>query len=174
MTKAEVRAVVLSKLRLGPGQVVIDIGAGTGSISVEAAHLCPDGRVYAVERDPEGVELIQRNASLLSAEILTVVPGEAPEALAGLPKADRIVVGGHGGRLEGILEACREKLRAGGRLVVTSVTLETAPRALLWLDDRGFETEVVSLSVARAERAGPSRVWKAQNPVTIISGEVPR
>ncbi len=174
MTKAEVRAVVLSKMRLGPGQVVIDIGAGTGSVSVEAALLCPSGRVYAVERDPEGVRLIRQNAARFDATNLEVVAGQAPEALEGLPEADRIVTGGHGGHLEAILRACQLRLRPGGRLVVISVTLETAPRAISWFDQQGLESEVATVSVARAEKAGSSRIWKAQNPVTIISAEVPR
>lgn len=173
MTKAEVRAVVISKMRLAPGQIVIDIGAGTGSISVEAARLCPEGRIYAVERDPEGLGLIESNARRWGLGNLVVVSGEAPEALAPLPSADRIVVGGHGGKLHGILEGCVGKLRPGGRIVLTSVTVETAPLALAWFDARGLESEIVSVAAARAERAGTSRIWRAHNPVTVISVEVP-
>ena len=114
MTKEEIRCVALSKLRLGETSVVYDIGAGTGSVAVEAARMAFRGHVYAVERNPEGLKLIRENQEALRAAGLTVVSGEAPEALEGLPAPDQVFIGGSGGRLSEILAAVLRKIRASG------------------------------------------------------------
>ena len=175
LTKEEVRCVTLCKARLAADSVVYDIGAGTGSIAVEAALLAPRGAVYAVEKEPRAVETIWRNAAKFGVTgNLHVVRGEAPGALAGLPTADRVIIGGSGGRLKDILPAAYGKLQPGGRLVVNAVTLETPAAALLLLEQLGAsEVEACCLTVARLARAGHSNIMKGMNPVFIITGRRP-
>lgn len=162
----------ICKARLESDSVVYDIGAGTGSIAVEAALLVREGIVYAVEREWRAAETIAENAARLGVVNLHVVRGEAPEALAGLPPADRIIVGGSGGRLRDILEASRSKLRERGRIVVNAVTIETAAGSIKLLEDLGFcRVDACCLTVARARRVGKSRIMKGLNPVFLVVGE---
>ncbi len=177
MTKQEVRAVALAKLGLRRGEVLYDIGSGTGSVAVEAALL--GARVYAVERRGEAVELLRRNlkkfgiaesgAKPAGGEV-RVVEGEAPEALHSLEAPHRVFIGGSGGRVEEIVRAVAEKLRENGRMVLTAITLETLDRARKALEREGFGHESVLLSVARAERARGVTMMRALNPVFIVTG----
>lgn len=168
MTKEEIRVITLSKARLGPEMVIWDVGSGTGSISVEAARMSPGGMVYAVEKSPEGCRLTADNCARFGAGNVEVVEGTAPEALLGLPRPDRIIVGGSGGKLKPILQAAQDSIIAGGRLVINAVTLETLSAALNFLK-AGWETEVVQVTVSKAQNMGGSRLLKSYNPVFIIS-----
>ena len=169
MTKGEIRALVLSRLHLEADSVVWDVGAGTGSVSVECALACPAGRVFAVERDPRALELIGENAARHGATNLTAVAGAAPAALAGLPAPDRVFLGGTGGSMEEILGAVFAKNPAA-RVVCTALTLETvAQAARLFAPLAG--ADMVQISVTRTRRAGPYHLMDGQNPVWIFSGE---
>jgi precorrin-6Y C5,15-methyltransferase (decarboxylating) len=169
ITKAEVRAVSLSKLRLRPGGVLWDVGAGCGSVSLEAAALLVGGRVYAVERNRAQLALLQANAAAHPTPGLAIVYGEAPAALADLPDPDAVFLGGSGGRLEAVLGCVAERLRPGGRLVANFATLEHLGEALHRLRARGWGCEVVQLGVARgSELAGLTRL-AALHPVFILS-----
>ena len=170
MTKSEVRCVILSKLRLCANDIVYDVGAGTGSVSVEAALLAGSGHVYAIEREPEGCRLIRENAHKLGAFNLTCIEGEAPAVLAGLPAPDAAFIGGSGGRLVEILEQLL-RLNPAVRLVLSAITLETLSAAKtafsrLLLRD----VEIVQLAVSRAAQRGGYHLMTAQNPVFILSG----
>ncbi|KJR96363.1 MAG: nucleotide-binding protein [Peptococcaceae bacterium BRH_c4a] len=168
MTKEEIRVITLSKARLEPGMVVWDVGSGTGSISVEAARMTPGGKVYAVERSPEGCRLTSENCTRFSVDNVEVVAGSAPEALVRLPRPHRVFVGGTGGNMKAILEEIKVKLMPGGRLVINAVTLETITSALNFLKD-GWETEIVQVSISKSQLMGASRLMKAYNPVFIIA-----
>lgn len=168
MTKEEVRVITLSKLKPGPDSVVWDIGSGTGSLSVEAALMSPGGRVYAVEKSPEGCRLTVENSIRFGADNVVVVEGEAPEALLSLPRPHRVMLGGSGGRLKDIVEVIKERLLPGGRLVINAVTLETLTSAMSILE-RGWETEVVQVMISKGRPVGSSRLMTAYNPVFIIS-----
>lgn len=169
MTKEEVRALALSKLRPMERHVAWDVGAGTGSVSVELAQACSAGRVYAIERKAEALELLERNKERFGAGNLEVVAGTAPEALRALPAPDRVFLGGTSGALEEILNIVFEKNPAA-RVVCTAVTLETvgeAARRFAELEG----ADMVQLSVTRTRRAGRYHLMDAQNPVWIFSGE---
>lgn len=169
MTKAEVRALVVSKLHIAADSTVWDVGAGTGSVAVECALAAPAGRVFAVERDGAACELIRLNKERFSATNLQVVEGEAPQALVGLPVPDCVFVGGSAGNLEGIVHASVQA-NAQVRIVISAIVLETLAEALRVLADRGLiDVEVVSVTVARARDVGAGRMMMGQNPVYLIS-----
>jgi len=170
MTKQEIRILALVKARLAADSTVVDIGAGTGTIAVEAALLAPRGRVFAVEKETEGVGLIRANAAKFGAANLEIVAGEAPDALAGLPAADAIFIGGSGGRLAAILAAADRLLKPGGRLVATAVTVETLHAVLAAVEEwPGYSTEAAGVQVTRLRRACARHLFAALNPVYVIA-----
>ena len=169
MTKSEVRAVSISKLRLTEDAVLYDIGAGTGSVAVEAALLCPRGRVYAVERRAEAAALISENAGRFGAGNLTVVTGEAPDALSALPAPTHAFIGGSDGRLRAVVEAVLAK-NPRARIVANAVSPETVGEIVRTIDALGLEdSEIVQLTVARSRAVGGKRLMRGLNPVWIAA-----
>lgn len=169
MTKQEVRAVALAKLRLTATDTVWDVGAGTGSVSIEAALVARAGSVCAVERNAAGVRLIRENADAFGCGNVHAVPGVAPEALAKLPVPDAVFVGGSAGELPSIVEAALEK-NSQVRLCVPCVTVETLTEACALLSGSRFKGfEACQVSAARVEAVGSHHLMKAQNPVFLVS-----
>lgn len=169
MTKEEVRTLAISKLRLEEDHVVWDVGAGTGSVSVECALCCPAGRVYAVEKKEEALALLEENRARFHAANLTIVGGTAPAALEELPAPDRVFLGGTSGELEEILNIIFRK-NPTARVVCTAVTLETvAQAARLFTNLEG--ADMVQISATRTQTVGRYHLMDAQNPVWIFSGE---
>lgn len=169
MTKQEVRAVALAKLRLTATDTVWDVGAGTGSVSIEAALVARAGSVWAVERNAAGVRLIRENADAFGCGNVHAVPGVAPEALAKLPVPDAVFVGGSAGELPSIVEAALEK-NSQVRLCLSCVTVETLTEACALLSGSRFKGfEACQVSAARAEAVGSHHLMKAQNPVFLVS-----
>ena len=172
MTKSEVRALSLSKLRLAPGAVCYDVGSGTGSVAVEMGLFlksCGGGQVYAVERKREALELTEANARkfLGSWEGFHLVEGAAPGALVSLPAPTHVFIGGSGGRLEEILEAVLQK-NPGARIAVNALTLETLTELLACHKRFRFETwEVVQIAVSVFHEVGSYHMPQAANPVYI-------
>ncbi len=172
MTKSEIRSISLSKLQLRPGDVVYDIGAGTGSVSVEMAFQAYEGSVYAVEFNEEALELIRQNAERFGVWNLKIIKGKAPEALADLPVPDRAFIGGSKGNLAEILEVLVKK-NPGIRVVVNAITLETLTEAVCQFKNLGFEDiDIVQIFAAHGKAAGNYHMMQGQNPVFIISGEM--
>lgn len=170
MTREEVRVVALAKLCLREDLVLWDVGAGTGSVAVEAARLIPRGMVFAVEKNEEAWGLIEENARVFGVENVVVVRGEAPEVFSALPHPDRVFVGGSGGKLLPILEAVVARLKAGGIVVVNGITLETASESVAALERWGFSCQVVLLQLSFGERVGERHLLRAANPVYVIQG----
>lgn len=169
MTKQEVRAVALAKLRITATDTVWDVGAGTGSVSIEAALVARAGSVWAVERNAAGVRLIRENADAFGCGNVHAVPGVAPEALVKLPVPDAVFVGGSAGELPSIVEAALEK-NSQVRLCVPCVTVETLTEACALLSGSRFKGfEACQVSAARAEAVGSHHLMKAQNPVFLVS-----
>lgn len=169
MTKSEVRIVSLSKLRLQRDSVVYDVGAGTGSVAVEAALLASDGFVYAIEKKEEAAELIEANRRKFAADNLAVVRGTAPEAMKDLPAPTHVFVGGSSGNLRRILEAVLEK-NPLVRIVVNCIALETAAEALDCIRSLPLaDVDIISVSVGKAKEIGKYHMMMGQNPVTVIS-----
>lgn len=168
MTKSEVRAVSISKLELRRDSVLYDIGAGTGSVSIEAALRMPGGQVYAVERDQEAVSLIRQNKEKFGARNVNIVCGEAPEILADLPTATHAFLGGTGGHMDAVVSALLER-NPNMRIVANIIALESLSRLLELVKRREIPAEIVSVQVAKAWKVGDSHLMKGQNPVYVIS-----
>ncbi len=170
MTKEEIRTVTLAKARLVPGQVVWDIGSGTGSIAIEVARLIGNGMVYAVEQNPAALDLIRANIQRFDQKNIQVVGGRAPEALLPLPVPQRVFIGGSGGQLREILQLLADRLAPGGRLIINALTLETLTQAFTLLDFP-WQTEVVQVSVTRTVPRGHYHLMQALNPVWVICAQ---
>ena len=169
MTKSEVRAVTLSKLRLTKNALCWDVGAGTGSVSLEMAEVCEDGQIYAVERKPEACALIEQNKRHLGITNVTVIQGTAPDALRDLPAPTHVFIGGSGGELKEIMALALERNPAA-RIVVNTVTAETFAAALDAVKILPVkDVEIVELSVSRSRKAGGYHLMTAQNPVYLFS-----
>ncbi|MDA1128769.1 MAG: precorrin-6Y C5,15-methyltransferase (decarboxylating) subunit CbiT [Chloroflexi bacterium] len=170
ITKKEVRAVSLYSLGLRQDSVVWDIGAGTGSISVEAALIANRGQVYAVERDTDSLPLLEANVSRWGSENIHIVAGEAPGALEGLPDPDSVFVGGSGGNLPAILEYAASRLNPGGSIVVNLAVLDRTQESYRLLKELGLETELTQITAARGKEMPDGAVrLKSLNPVFIVS-----
>ncbi len=170
MTKSEVRAVSISRLELCRDNIVYDIGAGTGSVSVEAALKVPEGHVYAFEQKEEGCALIRANAEKAGVKNLTVVPGKAPESLYGYPAPDRVFLGGSSGNMEEILDLVTE-LNPAVQLVINVIALESLSQTMEWFRKKGWEPEVVCMQVSRAAKRGPYHMMQAQNPIYVLTAQ---
>lgn len=170
MTKQEVRAAVLAKLAVRPEDILWDVGAGTGSVSVELALAAPRGRVYAVECRPEGCALIKANREKFRTRNLVLVEGLAPAALSNLPAPDAVFIGGSKGSLAAIVDAALDK-NPDARICVSAIALESLSAAVAALTAKGRTVQVSQIAVSRARAVGGLHLMMAQNPIYLITGE---
>lgn len=169
ITKDEVRAVTIHKLRLPQRGVFWDIGAGSGSVSVEAAKLCPKLKVFSIERDKEQRDNIGKNKLNFHIQNIEIIKGEAPEALKNLPLPDRVFIGGSGDRLKEIMDYV---IKAQVNLiVVNAATIETMNDAVQCFEEHGFDIAISEISVSRAKTIAGKRHMSALNPIFVIAGE---
>ena len=171
MTKQEIRILSLVKARIKPDAVIYDIGAGTGSLSVEAARLAPQGRVFALEREPEGIRLIRANAANFALANVAAIETEAPAGIADLPEADTVLIGGSGSKLPAILDAVTLKLRTGGRIVLNCITVQTLMQCIEYMRSLSetYVYEAIQVQVSRLQQVGPYDMAKAVNPIYIVT-----
>lgn len=168
MTKAEIRVQVLAKAQISKYDCVVDIGAGTGSISIEAAGLASEGVVYAIEHNPEAQDLVLANQRKFGVSNLHLIPGAAPDVFGQLPPIDVCIIGGSSGRLLEILESV--PLVGGGRIVITAVTIETVAQGLKLLTDLNYQDiDTVSIQAVRWKAVQTLHMAQALNPIFIIS-----
>jgi precorrin-6Y C5,15-methyltransferase (decarboxylating) len=171
MTKESVRTAAVSKLNLEPHHTVWDVGAGTGSVSVACALAARKGTVYAIEKNPQGINLLEQNKKAFGVTNLQIVPGTAPDVLAELPAPDRVFIGGSSGRIREIFAAIRTKNPAA-RIVVTAATLESLTDAIqCWKEFGAGYPDVTQLTAAESRPLGQYHMMTGQNPVWILSGE---
>lgn len=168
MTKSEVRAVVMSRMRLREEDTVYDIGAGTGSVTCECALQALKGRVYAIERKEEGIDLINQNAHHFGLHNIHAIPGTAPAALASLPNPDAAFIGGSGGKLRDIIQVLHSR-NPDVRIVATAVTLESAGEITRELEELKMIPEILQIQASRAKKIGSRHMMMAENPIYIIS-----
>jgi precorrin-6Y C5,15-methyltransferase (decarboxylating) CbiT subunit len=171
MTKEEVRVLTLCKLRIMEDDTIVDIGAGTGSLSIEGALIARRGKVFSVEKNDAAVRLIRANAASFGIDNLTIIEGEAPEALKALPSVHKAIVGGSGRGFEGIMDWLDTNLAREGRVVITAITIEKVYRALMALKNRNYvDVEVVQCAISKGTPERAQTLMKAHNPVYIIAG----
>lgn len=168
ITKSFVRAAALAMLELPRRGVLWDIGAGSGSVGIEASLLSPGLKVCAIERDEEALGHMRENRKRFRAAQVSVVAGGAPEALLELPAPDRVFIGGSGGRLSDILSICHDRLPAGGVTVVSTVLAETFHDTLAWAKANRRTPEWAELQVGKSKPTGAGTRLAAQDPVTLI------
>lgn len=169
MTKSEVRSISLSKLCLTRDAVIYDVGAGTGSVSIEAALQAVDGRVYAIEKKAEAVELMKENRRKFAADNLEIIEGLAPEAMEELPAPTHVFVGGSSGNLKQIMELALKK-NPQVRIVINCIALETVAEALECLKSLPVtDTDITAVSAAKSKEIGAYHMMMGQNPVYVIS-----
>lgn len=171
MTKQEVRAVAMSKLRVEADSCVYDVGAGTGSVTIESALLAREGQVFAIEKNPQAVSQLHQNIQHFGLGNVQVIEGVAPQAMQELPAPDRVFIGGSSGNIEHILRLCLEK-NPQVRMVVTAITLETIAdilSAVKSIREEGInlELDISQISASRAKTAGQLHLMMGQNPVYI-------
>ncbi len=169
MTKAEIRAQVLSALQLTPRAILYDVGAGTGSVSVAAAGCIPEGHVFAIEKDPEALELIRQNCLKLQADNVTIIAGAAPDVEKPSETPTHAFIGGSSGNLEAIIKWLKD-LNPECRIVLTAVTLETIANVTNFCKTHDLpDPDMIQIQASRAKKAGASHLMQAQNPVWIVT-----
>jgi precorrin-6Y C5,15-methyltransferase (decarboxylating) len=169
MTKQEVRSVSISKLSPARDAVIYDIGAGTGSCSIELALQAPQGKVYAFEQKPEALTLIEQNKKLFGTTNLTIVPGEAPATFAGLPAADCAFVGGTSGNMQSVLDSLYA-MNPECRVVINVIALETLTEVVAYYKSKPeFTLDVVNIFAAGNKKLGRYNLMMAQNPIYVIT-----
>lgn len=170
MTKEEVRAISIAKLDLTPDNILIDVGAGSGSVGIEAATYLTEGRVYGIEVNPLAVDLIGRNIEKFGLTNYSLIEGMAPEGLPDIVP-DRMFIGGSKGNIEGIVDYFIRVGKPGGIIVINAIVLETLEGARRTLETRGFQDiEVVSVNIARNKKIGGMNMMMGENPIYVISG----
>jgi precorrin-6Y C5,15-methyltransferase (decarboxylating) len=169
ITQAEVRAIALAQLDVQPGSVVWDVGAGSGSVAIEAAHLANPGMVYAIEQVAADYHLIRANAETFGVRNLSAIHGTAPAVFQGLPTPDAIFIGGTGHEVARLLEAAHEALRPGGRLVINVATLESLSAIYAALKDLAGGVQVLLINLARGTEQLETLRFEAVNPTFLLS-----
>ena len=171
ITKEEVRTIQISKARLKPGQIVYDVGCGSGSISVEAAfQIESSGKVLAIDYDQNAVDLTKKNLEKFNLSNVSVILGNAKEEISKLEEADVIFVGGTGGDTKEIVELSEKKLKSGGRIVIGIILIETLYSVLQMMEKLQFEAvDITQVTISKSRKTSTGTMMLARNPVTIIS-----
>ena len=169
ITKKEVRLAILGELSLQPNQIVWDIGAGTGSVSIEIARLCPTSQIFAVEKTSMGSNLITKNSQRFAVNNITSINGKAPPVLFDFPAPDRIFIGGSGGNINDILHTCSQKLNDQGLIVMAFATVEYQIQAINWLKQNNWQYRLLQLQISRSTPVSHLTRFTPLNPVTIIT-----
>ena len=168
ITKEDIRAIAISKLRLKQGNSAIDVGCGSGSITVELC-LQTGGEVYAVDFDPNAVELTKKNLEKFGAKA-QVMLGKAQDLLPGLPRVDAVIVGGTWGDAKQVIQLATERLKKGGRIVIDTILIETMYQAIAAVGELGLaEVDITQVTIAKARKVTTGTMMLARNPVMIIS-----
>lgn len=168
-THQEVRAVTLAKLKLQNDLVLWDIGAGSGSVSIEASNLIPNGKLFAIEKNSQYVTFLKQNLEKFCARNVKLVEAYAPDGLDDLPDPDRVFIGGAGGNLEEIIEQVDRRLKGDGLIVINAVTLDTLTKSIEALEYHGYQIEVVCINVSRTKPLTEFKLFEAHNPVYIVT-----
>ena len=171
MTKQEIRAISIAKLQLQDNSILIDVGAGTGSIGIEAATYLRNGNVFAIEKEEKGIETLKENINRFRLNNIEVIVGRAPESIPTI-QYDRMFVGGSTGSMRSILEHFIKYSKKDSRIVINAITLETLSDATKLLKELNFKNiEVVNVVVSRGKSIGPYTMMYGENPIYIITAD---
>lgn len=169
MTKREIRILTLNEANLNENSIVYDIGAGTGSLSIEAAITVKSGRVYAIEKDAERINLIKKNCEKFNVNNIKILNSTAPKGMEELPVADSILIGGSGGNLIEILNKSYDKLKPEGRIVINAITVENLNDIFKFIRKRNdFEYYGYEAQINRYSPIGNYHLKKSENPISIV------
>jgi cobalt-precorrin-6B (C15)-methyltransferase len=171
ITKEEIRTIQISKARLKPGQIIYDIGCGSGSISVEAAlQIESSGKVLAIDSDENAIKLTKKNAEKFQLSNIFTIFGNAKKKILELEAADAIFIGGTGGDTKEIIELSQNKLKSGGRIIIGTILIETLSSVLRIIENLPFESvDITQVTIAKSRKTTTGTMMLARNPVTIIS-----
>jgi precorrin-6Y C5,15-methyltransferase (decarboxylating) len=165
LTKRDVRAITLARLAPVPGELLWDVGAGSGSIGIEWMRAHPSCRALAIEADEGRQQLIEHNRDALGVPGLQLIRGSAPQALDGLERPDAIFIGG-GVTRDGVLDSCWARLKPGGRLIANAVTLQSEMTLMAWREQHGGE--LTRIHIAQAQPLGDFDTWRQALPITLL------
>lgn len=169
MTKQEIRAISVAKLQLEDDSILIDVGAGTGSIGIESATYLRNGKVFAIEKEEKGIETLKENIKKFNLDNIEVIVGRAPEVIPQI-NYNRMFIGGSTGSMRNILEHFMKYANIDGRIVINSITLETLSESTKLLKELNFKNiEVVNISVSRGKKVGPYTMMYGENPIFIVT-----
>lgn len=169
MTKQEIRAISVAKLQLNSDSILIDVGAGTGTIGIESATYLKDGKVYSIEKEEKGISTLKENISKFRLDNIEVICGRAPEKIPNI-EYDRMFIGGSTGSLKEILEHFKKNSKKESRVVINAITLETLSKVQLYLKELELEEiEIVNVSISRGRKVGPYTMMYGENPIYIIT-----
>ncbi len=172
MTKREVRILTLALARVGGAEIIADIGAGTGSLSIEAAKFSPDSNIFAVEKNSDAVELLKKNVKKFFADNVTIIHAEASEVLKNFSQIEVALIGGSGGKIEQILDAVNKKLKVAGRIAANFIAIQNLSICLEWLRrHKNYNYEVMQVQVSHLKKIGAYDMTQAANPVYILIAE---
>lgn len=172
MTKEAIRILTIAKCHLSDKDVVCDIGAGTGSLSIEAALQADGGMVYAIEKNPEAVQLIKQNMEKFGVSNIKVIEAYAPDGMDEIPGIDVAIIGGSGSNLAAILDTVDKKLACGGRIVINCITIQTIYQCLEYMRNRpDYSYEAMQVQVSQLFQAGSYDMPRANNPIYIVTCE---
>ena len=171
ITKEEIRAIQISKGRLSAGQTIIDIGCGSGSVTVESAIQVEDsGLVIGVDIDPAAISLTEKNLKKFGIGNYKLIEGNAKEKITKLPEADTIFIGGTGGDTKDIVELCQTKVKSGGRIVIGIILIETLYSVLQIIEKLDFtDIDITQITIGKSRKTTTGTMMLARNPVTVIS-----
>jgi len=171
ITKEEIRAIQISKGRLSVGQTVLDIGCGSGSITVEAAiQVEESGQVIGVDIDPNAIQLSEKNLKKFGITNYSLIEGNAKEKILELPEADTVFIGGTGGDTREIVEFSQNKIKSGGRIVIGVILIETLYSVLQAIEKLDFkEIDITQITIGKSRKTSTGTMMLARNPVTVIS-----
>lgn len=169
ITKEEVRSVTLGKLQLQDDLVMWDIGAGSGSVSIEAGNLMPNGRIFALEKNPNCVRCLKDNVKKFKALNVHLIEACAPKGLEDLPDPDRVFIGGSSGMLEEIIKVAGRRLKHEGCIVINAVTLDTLTKSVQVLEDHGYAVEITCINISKTRNLTEYKMFSAHNPVYVIA-----
>ena len=171
ITKEEIRAIQISKGRLSVGQTVLDIGCGSGSVTIEAAiQVGESGKVFGVDIDPNAIELTKKNLKKFGIINYTLIEGNAKDKISELPQVDTVFIGGTGGDTKDIVELCQNKIKSGGRIVIGVILIETLYSVLQTIEKLDFESiDITQITIGKSRKTKTGTMMLARNPVTVIS-----